>query len=682
MAEEIRKDIILSVKADTSDAGQKVDELGAKVKKVGDEKIEAPFKNFKQQIKEATLEAQKLEQQFGRNSAQFRDAVQRVAELKDSYQEFGQTVQAFNPDNKLQALSQAGNAAVVALQGVTGALQLVGVEGEDSRAIVEKLQGALNFVQALGSIDDLKNGFKSLALVLGLTRTAKQADAAATATQTAAQKGLTVATEASIFSLKTFKTALATTGIGLLVVGLGFLIQKLFETKDANEQLTKSEEDLAAAVAQVNGVFNQQILDLDRATEKRIKNLKIQGKSEKEILDAQLAGLEETRRLRQRQISELIAAGGTPEEVAKLTAENIKNIQQQEDLILEFELKQADKKREALKKDKNKDKKEKKKEFEEDEAQRKENEQLFRENELKRLDERARIIREFELKQEDLNKKFLEKKIRQDTLLQGTQAIRLERERQLEEFDAEQKKNKDEEDAKRREENLKKDKEFRDALLEQAKKQAEEERIIEEERLNFKRTIIDAGANLLNVAAGFAEQGSDIQKAFAIAGVLAEKGKTIFDIITNTIKQNTLITTQTQALNAQAALLPFPLNVGKIAANEAIGVARKKRNTTTAIVNSGIVTAQAALAIANISKAGKGGGGGGGGNVGNIGTGGGGGDIQTTAPTITSTQTAPQAVQDVRVTNQTGAPLRAYITDRDLRTNEQRTRFLNSLSNF
>lgn len=165
MADE-QKNIIISVSVDNTDAVAGIEEVKTKLDDVSDTPLDKPFKNFKSQIKEATLEAQKLEQQFGKNSDEFRKAATRVAELKDNYNEFGNSVKAFNPDNKLTSLTTAARGAVGAIQGVTGAMAFLGVESGDAQQAIARLQGLMAFSSALDSIDDIKTAYKDFKNVI------------------------------------------------------------------------------------------------------------------------------------------------------------------------------------------------------------------------------------------------------------------------------------------------------------------------------------------------------------------------------------------------------------------------------------------------------------------------------------------------------------------------------------
>ena len=221
----------------------------------------------------------------------------------------------------------------------------------------------------------------------------------------------------------------------------------------------------------------------------------------------------------------------------------------------------------------------------------------------------------------------------------------------------------------------------REERLEKERKAAEEEVRIQEEKNRFLQVVTDNTINILDTVGIFAQEGSDLQKGVAIAGVVIEKAKSIYDVISSAVA-STVATNKGVAVGIgnllPRAALGDPTAVAGIAGLTAYGI---KQNTVTQVsagISTALLTAQAYKSIQSIRNAGKGGGDNGGGIPPNTNPGASAGN----APNIIATQTAPQAIQDVRVTNQGQQPIRAFITDRDLRSNEQRNSFLNNLSTF
>lgn len=217
MENQTQQEVILKVSLDNSEALAGVNELDTKLNEVGSKSVaETTFKSLKAQLKDANDEATKLATKFGANSTEFLTAAKNVATLKDKFNDYTKTVEAFNPDNKLQSLVSIAQGATGAIQGVTGAMAFLGVESDSANETIVKLQGLLNFSQALNSVDDIKNGFKNLGSVLGLT--------------TKAEEGASIASKGLGLALKGL-------GIGLIVSAIAYLVTNWDNLKDSVTKL-------------------------------------------------------------------------------------------------------------------------------------------------------------------------------------------------------------------------------------------------------------------------------------------------------------------------------------------------------------------------------------------------------------------------------------------------------------
>lgn len=218
MAEEI---IGLKVELDTSGAS-------------------APMASLKSQIKEATNELVHFTDKFGSTSKEAINAAKRVAELRDRMGDARQMVDAFNPDAKFNALTQAIQGAAGAFSAVQGAMGLFGIESANTEKALLRVQSAMAFSQGLssfldGGIEGFKNLYKQIAGPV-------------------------------VESFSTLKGALISTGIGALVVLLGLAIANFDQLsvaigltteaeqalKSINKDVTKGMEDVYKNVNSVN----------------------------------------------------------------------------------------------------------------------------------------------------------------------------------------------------------------------------------------------------------------------------------------------------------------------------------------------------------------------------------------------------------------------------------------------
>lgn len=131
-------------------------------------------KSLRTQLAEAKNEAVRMSQQFGAFSKEAQTAAKRAAEIKDEIGDLNDTLDALNPDAKLNAFVKLGQGIQGGFQAATGALQLFGVENERITKLAQQFQGVLNLTEGINSVLQLKDVYGQLRLVLGVTTTAQR----------------------------------------------------------------------------------------------------------------------------------------------------------------------------------------------------------------------------------------------------------------------------------------------------------------------------------------------------------------------------------------------------------------------------------------------------------------------------------------------------------------------------
>lgn len=169
-------------------------------------------KSLRTQLAEAKNEAVRMSQQFGAFSKEAQTAAKRAADIKDEIGDLNDTLDALNPDAKLNAFVKLGQGIQGGFQAATGALQLFGVENERITKLAQQFQGVLNLTQGINSVLQLKDVYGQLRLVLGLTTTA--------------QTGL--------------NTAMSANPIGAIVLALTLAVGALVAYKAATDDSTKA----------------------------------------------------------------------------------------------------------------------------------------------------------------------------------------------------------------------------------------------------------------------------------------------------------------------------------------------------------------------------------------------------------------------------------------------------------
>lgn len=219
--------------------------------------LDADVKPLKKQLREATLELQNARQKFGELSTEAVTAAQKVAGIRDSIEDANEQAQQFDPGKRFQALTTAASTAAGGIAAAQGALALFGGESKDVEKALLKVQGAMALSQGLSQLKDIGKVGDQL---------------------TTAFKGLTAGANG-------FKKALISTGIGALVVAVGLLVAYWDDILALVGGVSTEQKKLNEATQ----------LDLQAQTDKldaidgQANQLKLQGKSEKEILDLKIA---------------------------------------------------------------------------------------------------------------------------------------------------------------------------------------------------------------------------------------------------------------------------------------------------------------------------------------------------------------------------------------------------------
>lgn len=213
--------------------------------------------SLKTQLKEAQADVQRLSEKFGATSQEAIQAAKRAAELKDAIGDAKALTDAFNPDAKFNALSASIGGVLNGFQAFEGALGLVGVEGEAVQETMLKVQSAMALSQGLQGLFEAKDSFKQLGAV------AKNA-------------------------LAGIRTGLAATGIGVFVVALGTVVAYWDDIKAAVSGVSDEQSKLNAKTEANLKASEEKISALD----KQDNILKLQGKSEKEILQYKVLELD------------------------------------------------------------------------------------------------------------------------------------------------------------------------------------------------------------------------------------------------------------------------------------------------------------------------------------------------------------------------------------------------------
>jgi hypothetical protein len=311
--------------------------------------IEIPLGNLKTQLREAQKEVQALADKFGATSQQAILAAKKAADLKDRIGDAKALTDAFNPDAKFKALSSSLAGVAGGFAAVQGAMALFGTENKNVEKTLLKVQSAMALSQGLQAIGESVDSFKQLGAVIKSTSAFRVLDAAATNIATVAQKAFGISVDTTATSFKVLKGAIAATGIGLLVIGIGYLIEKLMSFSNASEEATKKQKEFNEQIAKGarEGLkANEKILDDDLKL--KLAKAKLRGASEKELYEIEQQGIKDKIELRKRSYETALKSD---KDLAKNIAEQNADAQNQLDLNqIEFQTKEQERLKEHNKK--------------------------------------------------------------------------------------------------------------------------------------------------------------------------------------------------------------------------------------------------------------------------------------------------------------------------------------------
>jgi hypothetical protein len=221
-------------------------------------------KSLKAELRQVTNELATLEE----GSEAFVNAAKKAGELKDRIGDIKDTVNAFNPEKKFQAIADSVGIAANGFAAMQGAMALFGSESEDLNKVIAKTQGAIALATGLNGLMGMGDAFKNLSLVI---------------------KSQVVS------AFATLKSSLITTGIGALVVVIGLAINEIIKYNEAideesnkqkklNDELEKSKnlmEKVADASEKKRNAQKGGLDDLKR----ELELLTAKGATEKEIYE-------------------------------------------------------------------------------------------------------------------------------------------------------------------------------------------------------------------------------------------------------------------------------------------------------------------------------------------------------------------------------------------------------------
>lgn len=234
---DIERDIVLRVKSET-------------------EQAQGQFKSLKQELRSIEQQLNQMAESGDTGSKAFQELQKRAGQVKDQIGDTKAAITALSSDTfKLDAFSQAAQGIAGGFAAAQGAMALFGSENKQVEEAIKKTQGAMALLQGVTSITNILQKESALRLAIATT----------------AQGAYTAVVGASTGAMKLFRLALASTGIGALVVGLGLLIANFDDVKKVVMNLIAPFDGIIAKVRDFLSTISFGLID-DASTAKTKEN--------------------------------------------------------------------------------------------------------------------------------------------------------------------------------------------------------------------------------------------------------------------------------------------------------------------------------------------------------------------------------------------------------------------------
>ena len=302
------EEIIFKVGVETGDAKGKIGGVQDAIKDTTKEteKATGGFTNMRKELKNLTLQLQNLDPA----SKEFQKVAERAGHIREQMRGVADAINDADPEKFGGKFQRTAEGVAGAFSAVTGAQALFGANSEEIEKQILKVQGAIALTQGISAMKELKNDSADLAVAIkksvvgafaSLTA-AELTNAQATGTMTLLQKAYTLAVGTSTGMMKTFRLALISTGIGALVVLLGFLIEKMVSYMGSAEDGTKAQDRFTASMERFTRSQERTRKSLEDGIKYQVDYAKAVGASDEKIYELELKGIDKRNALREKEI--------------------------------------------------------------------------------------------------------------------------------------------------------------------------------------------------------------------------------------------------------------------------------------------------------------------------------------------------------------------------------------------
>jgi hypothetical protein len=214
-------------------------------------KSEEAAKSLRTQLREAQAEVATLSEKFGDTSREAVEAAERAAELRDRIGDARNLTEAFNPDAKFKALSEALTGVAGGFSVVTGLMGTLGTESKEVEGAILKVESAMAIASGAQALGESIDSFRQLGAVVNSFTIVQRISAAAQLVWNAAMAanpiGAIVAVVAALIAAgyALVKMFIASSEATQKAEAANKALNKELETQVKNQKLATQESDLS-----------------------------------------------------------------------------------------------------------------------------------------------------------------------------------------------------------------------------------------------------------------------------------------------------------------------------------------------------------------------------------------------------------------------------------------------------
>lgn len=241
---------------------------------------------FKTDASDTREQLNQLLTTLDKTSTEYKEVVKATEELEKASDKLNNALNDLdsttdNTSNSIEGVEDALNSAISSLSStISKSKELTNANRNSNKSFTELSESIANNSTVVSALDSITGGYYSTVknTITGVFEFVKSTNLASVA-----QRAFSLVTASSSKALTVFKGALVSTGIGALVVALGYAVSKMMELADATNDVNKAFDENTARVNNLSKAYSELNEDLEFSYQLSIEKAKQAGASETEL---------------------------------------------------------------------------------------------------------------------------------------------------------------------------------------------------------------------------------------------------------------------------------------------------------------------------------------------------------------------------------------------------------------